>query len=281
MKYKGLSDYPPEQLLDPVLDISRQASRAILEVYNSDFGVEKKDDDSPLTAADMASHTTICKALSELTPEIPILSEESVSIPYTERKQWELYWLVDPLDGTKEFVKRNGEFTVNIALIYQNQPVLGVVYIPVTDVGYIASQNKGAFKIIPGNTKSKIHTRNTTADNITVAGSRSHANDLQKRFFQTLGPNTEIINRGSSLKFCLIAEGSIDLYPRFGPTSEWDTAAAHCVVREAGGDVTDMNFRSLTYNTMDSILNPHFLVIGDPDFDWAPYLESAKNNGQD
>jgi 3'(2'), 5'-bisphosphate nucleotidase len=276
MNYKGLLSYPPDQLLQPVIEISKSASDAILEVYNSNFDVEKKQDDSPLTAADLASHTTICEALKKLTPEIPILSEESVSIPYSERKKWDLYWLVDPLDGTKEFVKRNGEFTVNISLIHQHQAVLGVVYIPVSGVAYFASQDNGAFKIYPNEGPIQISTRNTIADQITVAGSRSHANEHQLRFFETLGVNTQTINRGSSLKFCLIAEGNVDIYARFGPTSEWDTAAAHCIVKEAGGEVTDMHFKPLTYNTKDSILNPHFLVIGDLDFEWSPYLESAK-----
>lgn len=275
MQYKGISDYPPEQLIEPVLEISRQASAAILEVYNSEFGVERKDDNSPLTAADMASHRTICAQLKKLTPGIPILSEESVSIPYEERRQWQTYWLVDPLDGTKEFVKRNGEFTVNIALIHEHHPVLGVVHIPVTDIGYTASQGQGAWKHEPAKAPVQIQTRQTDADHITIAGSRSHANEQQQRFFQSLGPNTETVNRGSSLKFCLIAEGSVDLYARFGPTSEWDTAAAHCLVKEAGGEVTDMSFNPLTYNARESILNPYFLVIGDTGFNWQPYLESA------
>jgi 3'(2'), 5'-bisphosphate nucleotidase len=281
VQYKGLSDYPPEQLLVPVVDISIRASKAILEVYNSDFGVEKKDDNSPLTAADMAAHTTIVKALKKLTPDIPVLSEESASIPYQERKQWSLYWLVDPLDGTKEFVKRNGEFTVNIALIHDHQPVMGVVHVPVSDVGYHAIKDGGAYKYESGQQSLPIKTRQTIADKITVAGSRSHANSHQQRFFQALGNDTETINRGSSLKFCLIAEGKVDIYARFGPTSEWDTAASHCIVTEAGGIVTDMRFKPLTYNTKDSILNPHFLVIGDPKFNWAPYLDSVKNTGQD
>ena len=275
MKYKGLFDYPQEQLLDSVLDIARRASDSILEVYNTDFSVEKKDDNSPLTAADMASHRTIVEALKKLTPDIPILSEESVNVPFKQRKQWTLYWLVDPLDGTKEFIKRNGEFTVNIALIHDHQPEMGVVHIPVTSMSYYAIKGAGAFRREPGSNAISIKTRSTNAEKITVAGSRSHANEIQQRFFQALGPNTETINRGSSLKFCLIAEGKVDMYARFGPTSEWDTAAAHCVVKEAGGDVFDIQFNPLSYNTKDSILNPHFLVIGDPSFDWLPYIDRA------
>jgi 3'(2'), 5'-bisphosphate nucleotidase len=273
MNYKVFSHYPPEQLLSSVVEIAKQASDSILDVYNSDFDVERKDDDSPLTAADMSSHKTIIEGLKEITPDIPILSEESVSIPYEERNQWNTYWLVDPLDGTKEFIKRNGEFTVNIALIQGHQPILGVVHIPVSDIAYYACAGYGAYKLIPGNQPQAIHIRKTRTDQITIAGSRSHANDMQKKLYNVLGPNVVTINRGSSLKFCLIAEGEVDIYARFGPTSEWDTAAAHCVVKEAGGDVVDLTFKTLRYNTKDSIINPQFLVIGDTDFNWQAYLE--------
>ncbi len=275
MQYKGLSHTTPEQLLMPVLDIARQASGEILKVYNSDFDVENKADNSPLTAADMASHKTIMKALKELTPEVPVLSEESADLPYNTRQEWETYWLVDPLDGTKEFIKRNGEFTVNIALINQNEPIMGVVHVPVSDVGYFASVDSAAFKQTEDSDPIEINTRQAAADALTVAGSRSHANEVQQRFFQSLGPDTETINRGSSLKFCLIAEGVVDVYGRFGPTSEWDTAAAHCVVRQAGGEVTDLQLQPLRYNTKDSILNPHFLVRGAPELDWGSYLKAA------
>lgn len=275
MHYKGLSNTTPEQLLSPVLEIARQASEEILKIYNSDFEVENKADNSPLTAADMAAHTTICNALKTLTPEIPILSEESAGLPYATRKTWETYWLVDPLDGTKEFIKRNGEFTVNIALINNNESILGVVHVPVTDVGYYASVDTTAYMQTEDDIPVAIKTRQASAHSLTVAGSRSHANEIQQRFFSALGPDTETINRGSSLKFCLIAQGRVDVYGRFGPTSEWDTAAAHCVVRQAGGEVTDLNLKPLRYNTKDSILNPQFLVMGDPAFDWGKYLEEA------
>jgi 3'(2'), 5'-bisphosphate nucleotidase len=275
MHYKGLSGTTPEQLLSPVLDIARLASEEILKIYNSDFQVENKADNSPLTAADMAAHTTICTALMELTPDVPILSEESAGLPYETRKHWETYWLVDPLDGTKEFIKRNGEFTVNIALINNNEPILGVVHVPVTDVAYYASVDTTAYMQTGEDTPIEIKTRQASAHSLTVAGSRSHANEIQQRFFKALGPETETINRGSSLKFCLIAQGVVDVYGRFGPTSEWDTAAAHCVVRQAGGEVTDLTLQPLRYNTKDSILNPQFLVMGDPSFDWGKYLEEA------
>ena len=276
MNYKGISEYPPEHLLKQVVNIAKRASASILNVYNSDFAVERKDDNSPLTEADMSSHKTIIDGLMDITPDIPILSEESAHIPYHERKQWNIYWLVDPLDGTKEFIKGNGEFTVNIALIQEHSPVLGVVYIPVSDTGYYAYSGYGSYKTIHGSQPVAIHVRKTSKDHITIAGSRSHASGMQKKLYSILGPNVVTLNRGSSLKFCLIAEGEVDLYARFGPTSEWDTAAAHCVVREAGGEVVDLNFKSLRYNTKDSILNPHFLVIGDTEFNWRTYLDKVR-----
>ncbi len=273
--YKGISDSTLDQLLPAVIEITEHASKSILEVYDSDFAVERKNDDSPLTTADMSSHKIIIDGLTNLTPDIPILSEESSSIPFEERRQWKIYWLVDPLDGTKEFIKRNGEFTVNIALIKDHQPVLGVVYVPVSNTAYYASTGNGSFKMTSGKQAEAIHIRKTIVGHITIAGSRSHASEMQKKLFNVLGPDVVTINKGSSLKFCLIAEGEVDIYARFGPTSEWDTAAAHCVVKEAGGDVVDLNFNSLTYNTKDSILNPHFLVIGDTEFNWRTYLNKV------
>ncbi|MEX2524621.1 MAG: 3'(2'),5'-bisphosphate nucleotidase CysQ [Gammaproteobacteria bacterium] len=259
--------------IDDVVDTAHAAANEILKIYNTDFLVENKDDDSPLTAADTAAHEVISQRLRELTPDIPILSEESSAKAYETRQQWSRYWLVDPLDGTREFVKRNGEFTVNIALIVEHSPALGVVQIPATGVCYHAAAGLGAFKHSPGEEPARLHTRPTAADQFIVAGSRSHATDRQKAFFAALGDNTEIISAGSSLKFCLVAEGRVDIYPRFGPTSEWDTAAAQCIVTEAGGLVTDLDLRPLEYNRKDSLLNPEFLVIGDPSFDWKPYLD--------
>lgn len=259
--------------------IAKDAGKIILEIYNSEFAVEQKDDKSPLTAADLASHQLICKELKELMPDIPVLSEESSTTPYTTRAQWQQYWLVDPLDGTREFIKRNGEFTVNIALIENNEPVIGVVYVPVTGVIYYASNNNGAWKQTGDEKPDQIHTRKTNPDKIAVAGSRSHASERQLAFFEKLG-KAEVFSIGSSLKFCLVAEGIVDIYPRFGLTSEWDTAAAQCVVKEAGGQVTDEEFKVLAYNTKESLLNPNFLVIADPGFDWKPYLKETVTNNQ-
>ena len=265
-----LSNHLLLNLSDPVLDIAQQAGQEILRVYNTEFEIERKDDKSPLTEADKAAHNIICAGLEQLKPKLPILSEESASIDFSERQQWETYWLVDPLDGTREFIKRNGEFTVNIALIHNHMPVLGIVFVPVTNEAYVGVKNTGAFKIV-NNTKENIKTRSTDKNNITVAGSRSHGNERQQQFMQNLG-DVEKLAIGSSLKFCLVAEGKVDIYPRFGPTSEWDTAAAQCVVEQAGGMVVTHDMKTLSYNTKDSVLNPEFLAIGDSEFDWSIYL---------
>ncbi len=258
------------KLCEEVNIIAKQAGLEILKVYSGEFTIERKDDNSPLTAADLAAHNTICQGLSELEIQLPVLSEESTSIDYNERKTWETYWLVDPLDGTREFIKRNGEFTVNIALIHKHKPILGVVYVPVSDTLYYGIHQVGAYKSV-GEEKSNIHVRKTDRNNITVAGSRSHGNQRQQKFMSKL-EDANILPVGSSLKFCLLSEGLVDIYPRFGLTSEWDTAAAQCVVEQAGGIVTTHEMQPLRYNTKDSLLNPEFLVIADQEFDWSEYL---------
>ncbi len=258
-------------LLAEVRAIAEQAGKRILEIYETDFAVEHKDDESPLTAADLAAHTTISAGLKALTPDIPVLSEESASIPYDERRRWRRYWLIDPLDGTREFVKRNGEFTVNIALIHDGRAELGVVYVPVTRLAYSACAGGGAFKQAAGGAPQAIRVRALPDGPLVVAGSRSHGGDSLNRFLANLGPY-ELVSMGSALKSCLVAEGRADIYPRLGPTSEWDTAAAQCVVEEAGGRVTGLDMQPLRYNTKDSLLNPHFLVFGDASRDWSKYL---------
>ncbi len=258
-------------LLEPVAELARHAGEKILEIYNSEFAVEQKADNSPLTAADMAAHHAIVDGLARLTPDIPVLSEESASLPYTKRSAWTRYWLVDPLDGTREFVKRNGEFTVNIALIEQGVPVLGVVHVPVSGVSYLACRGRGAMKQEAGKTPVAIHVRTLGAGPVMVVGSRSHRGESLNRFLDQLGAH-EMTGMGSSLKLCLVAEGVADIYPRLGPTSEWDTAAAQCVVEQAGGYVTDTDMQPLRYNTKDSLLNPFFLVFGDDRHDWSRYL---------
>ena len=267
-----------EQLCLQCVDIARDAGKAILDVYNTDFNVEAKDDDSPLTAADMASHNLIVQRLGELTPDIPILSEESAKLPFEERSSWQTYWLVDPLDGTREFVKRNGEFTVNIALIHDHKSIIGVINVPVLGVDYYAWEGGGSFKVENGGEAKKISVKKLNGGKLTVAGSRSHGSEMMQRYMEKLSAENgevEMLSMGSSLKFCLVAEGKADLYPRLGLTSEWDTAAAHCIVEQAGGYISKTDMTPLLYNTKDSLLNPFFFVYGDNSRDWSKYLDEA------
>ena len=253
--------------LPAVVDLARVAGERILSVYDGDFAVTRKDDRSPLTAADLASHHTIVDGLRALTPDIPVLSEESAAVPFAERATWTRYWLVDPLDGTREFIKRNGEFTVNIALIDDGEPVLGVVHVPVTGVTYYASTDDGAYRKDRDEDARPIAARAPAASPPVIVGSRSHAGESLTAFLARLGEH-ELISVGSSLKVCLVAEGAADCYPRFGPTSEWDTAAAQCVAEVAGARMTDLDGAPLRYNRKDSLLNPFFIVSGDPAADW-------------
>jgi 3'(2'), 5'-bisphosphate nucleotidase len=271
-----------EKLILTALLAAKRAGEAILDVYGSDFAVEQKDDKSPLTLADKRSHEIIMNVLEQTitvnNSTVPVLSEEGRGIPFEERKKWEYFWLVDPLDGTKEFVKRNGEFTVNIALIRKHKPVLGIIYIPVKDIFYFAAINLGTHKL--ENSKN-------LADNLSikelldksqrlpltdsynlplnVIGSRSHASTEFSEFVKLLNEKygkVEFIHSGSSLKFCLVAEGSADVYPRFGPTMEWDTAAGQAIVEQAKGKVIDIQTREpLKYNKAN-LLNHFFIVSG-------------------
>ena len=249
------------RLLAEVLGIATEAGKAIMEIYRRDFDVELKDDRSPLTEADRASHRIIVDSLSRLEPSMPVLSEESSADELTDRRSWSRFWLVDPLDGTKEFIKRNGEFTVNIALIEQHQPVLGVVVAPAIDVAYSAAAETGAFRHSGGNSEP-IQVQRPAAAPLRVVGSRSHASPELQAFLDQIGPH-ELKPMGSSLKICLVAEGAADLYPRLGPTSEWDTAAAQAVLICAGGSMMDLTGEPLVYNARESLLNPHFLALGD------------------
>jgi len=264
-----------EELCLECVNIARDAGDAILTIYDTGFNIEEKEDKSPLTDADLASHNLIIKKLSELTPDIPILSEESAKLPFEERASWETYWLVDPLDGTREFIKRNGEFTVNIALIHQHKSIIGVINVPVLDVDYFAWENGGCYKSEQKNTATPISVKKLNDHKgtpLTVAGSRSHGSEMMQQYMAKLG-TVETLSMGSSLKFCLVAEGRADLYPRLGLTSEWDTAAAHCIVEQAGGYITKIDMTPLEYNTKDSLLNPFFFVFGDNSRDWSQYLE--------
>lgn len=262
-----------QALLPDLIAVSQRAGDAILEVYGQNFSVTHKADDSPLTQADLASHVIIRDTLAELTPDVPLLSEESADIDFQTRSGWRQYWLVDPLDGTKEFVNRNGEFTVNIALIRNHQPVCGIVHVPVSGVTYTGIANDGARRYAAGQEPVAIKVRQPCPSPIVVVGSRSHANPRLEQHLASLG-DYELVSMGSSLKFCLLAEGNADFYPRLGPTSEWDTAAAHAVVTAAGGRIIKLNGEPLEYNRKESLLNPEFLVIADPDRDWlTPFLE--------
>ncbi len=267
-------------LLNQVIEMSHQAGEAILEVYNRSEGFETqiKSDSSPVTEADHAAHYILYPALNSMPGSLPVLSEESSLPDYETRSAWKSYWIVDPLDGTKEFIKRNGEFTVNIALIDNHRPVLGVVYVPVLGITYAGAQGLGAIRIDKDG-EHTISTRSLPTDSsspVEVVASRSHGSEAVEKCIGTLASEFGQVERrsmGSSLKICLVAEGSADLYPRLAPTSEWDTAAAQAVVEAAGGVVLDEQLNVLSYNTKDDILNPFFYVIGDTSFDWPRILK--------
>ncbi len=254
-------------LVNEVRTIAEAAGAKILEIYadESSFQVEQKSDDSPLTIADKSANAIICDGLEKLKAQYPIISEENKAIPYQERKNFERYWLVDPLDGTKEFIKRNGEFTVNIALIEDNQPILGVVYVPVTDEMFWATKEGGAFhekdEVI-----QKLDAPNfKLADSaLGIVCSRSHMNDTTKAFVGKFdAPN--LVAKGSSLKFLILASGEAHVYPRLAPTMEWDTGAAQIILEEAGGSVINNETKTaLSYNK-ENLLNPHFIAYGNVD----------------
>jgi len=245
--------------LETVASIARQAGDAIMQIYDKNFKIGYKDDRSPLTEADVESNRIICQALERSYPEIPILSEENKEVVYEIRKDWEYYWCIDPIDGTKEFISKNGEFTVNIALIYKNTPVLGVVYAPVLDDIYIAKKGYGAFK---NNRRLPLEVNSTPEKILRIVASKSHLSADTQRYIDEIAKSTETIeqvSKGSSLKLVMVAEGSADIYPRLAPTMEWDTAAAHAVVLEAGKEVLGMDSLSIRYNKK-SLLNPWFVV---------------------
>jgi len=261
-----------EKLLAPLLDIARSASEQIMRIYATDFSVDTKADHSPVTDADLAAHRVIVADLQRITPDLPVLSEESADIPYAERRRWDSYWLVDPLDGTKEFISKNGDFTVNIALVQGGEPIVGVVHVPATGLSYYGSAGVGAFRRDKDGQASPIKVRRLIPDApVKVVASRSHRGELLDGYLAKLGPHTTV-SRGSSLKFCLVAEGSADVYPRLGPTSEWDTAAGHAVLKAAGGTVVSVDGGPLRYNAKESLLNPHFIGYADASRDWLSYL---------
>ncbi len=257
--------------------IARDAAAAILRVYDSEFAVQRKDDNSPLTAADMAAHHCIVDGLARLTPDIPVLSEESAhEVPAAQRRQWPRLWVVDPLDGTREFVKRNGEFTVNIALVEDGVAVFGVVQAPVTGDVWHGGAGLGAFRR-EGDIDVALRARAPALPPLRVAASRSHRDPRSDAFIARMSRSmgeVEPLGLGSSLKFCRLAEGGMDVYPRFGPTSEWDTAAGQCVLEGAGGGVLDPKGRPLRYNRRDTVLNGDFVALGDLALPWAAWLQA-------
>ena len=247
-------------LLPHVVTVAREAGAAIMKIYDEvNPAVEYKVDNSPLTQADLASHHIIVNRLNQLSPEWPVLSEESKEIPFEQRSSWQYFWLVDPLDGTKEFLLRNGEFTVNIALIAKDTPILAVVCAPAMDKLYYAAKGAGAWKA-DREAVSRIRTAKSANGAMRVVVSRSHGSGEENLDRFTGGAQKcEFLPMGSSLKFCMVAEGAADIYPRTGPTMEWDTAAAHCIVREAGGTVTDLDGKPMRYNK-PVLLNPGFVA---------------------
>lgn len=270
------------QLLNAVNEIAIAAGSEILDVYNSEQAIEvsTKQDNSPLTDADRRAHLLIVDRLSSLTPNIPLLSEESDAIDYSLRKSWQRYWLIDPLDGTKEFINRNGEFTVNIALIENGQSVAGVVHVPVTGISYFGGIGIGAWKQNINQLDNEVQLIVSQAmqenSGVRIVASRRHLGEqldaLVEKIENHFGKAT-LLSMGSSLKMCLLAEGSADIYPRMAPTSEWDIAAAHGILCAAGGEIVDLQFRPLRYNSKLELLNPFFIALADRTYPWKQLLD--------
>jgi 3'(2'), 5'-bisphosphate nucleotidase len=238
--------------------IAKEAAEAIMKIYEKDFSIEYKDDKSPLTEADTRSNQIICDALQKFYPQIPIMSEENKVIDFDQRKSWEYYWCIDPIDGTKEFIKKNGEFTVNIALIQDNEPVLGVVYAPAIDALYSAKRGEGAFK---NGVKLPLQKNENLSEKMFVVASKSHLSTETQEFIDNLDTKkVEQVSRGSSLKLCMVAEGTADIYPRLAPTMEWDTAAADAIVREAGKMTYQFETEMPMVYNKENLLNPWFIV---------------------
>lgn len=245
--------------------IAQDAGKAVLDIYRSHetFEAIAKADGSPLTQADLTAHQIIVEGLKRLMPALPVLSEESSVVPWSQRKAWDHYWLVDPLDGTKEFIHRSDEFTVNIALIKDHRPVMGVVYAPALEVMYYAEQGRGAYKVEQGKV-TQVRVNDEVPTPVCVVASRRHGKCDQLKKMLSRFNQYELVSVGSSLKICLVAEGKADIYPRLGPTSEWDTAAAHCVLNEAAGVLLqESDLTEVIYNSDSSLLNPHFIAMSE------------------
>ncbi len=265
-----------QSFLNSVIDIAYQAGEKILSMYRQQsIDIVDKSDGSPLTQADLVAHQTIVDGLTRLAPDIPLLSEESMAQDISQRRQWPILWLVDPLDGTKEFIHRTNEFTVNIALVIDHRPVLGVVYAPALGVMYFAMDGTGAYKEFNGKRQkicASLVGLNSAHSPLKVIASRRHGGGPLEKFLQQLTAY-ELVNVGSALKICLIAEGVADIYPRLGPTSEWDTAAGHAIINNAGGILCDAQYRPFKYNMRDTLLNGAFIVCHKD----APRFNFAKN----
>ncbi|MBE8167379.1 MAG: 3'(2'),5'-bisphosphate nucleotidase CysQ [Shewanella sp.] len=268
----------PEQLIESVIAIATEAGGMIKNIFQQgDFEQTIKQDSTPVTSADLASHAVICERLGSLTPDIPVLSEEDADIPLSIRRLWQRYWLVDPLDGTGEFIAGSNDFSVLIALVDNNQPVLGVVYVPMTQECYFATLGNGAYKR-SHDEDTQINSNNKRVDResaLKVAVSRRQDPNTVLQMFDT-DHNYELVRLGgAALKSCLVAEGQADCYVRIGPTGEWDTAAAQVIIEEAGGKVMATDMQPLTYNQRETLENPNFIVVGQPTRDWKHLLKSA------
>ena len=265
-----MADLIDETVREGVIALAQAAADDILAVYERPIHVERKADDSPLTEADLASHRRIVAGLQRLTPDIPVLSEESAEIPVAERRAWSRLWLVDPLDGTREFVKRNGEFTVNIALVEDGVAVFGVIQAPVSGVLWHGVPGHGALRR-DASGEHPVRVRQPAVAPLRVAASRSHLDPRTEALMGRIGA-VETVGLGSSLKFCRLAEGGMDMYPRFGPTSEWDTGAGQAILEAAGGALLDPRGRPFRYNRRDTLLNGDFIALGDPSLPWTTWL---------
>ncbi|RXJ72668.1 3'(2'),5'-bisphosphate nucleotidase [Veronia nyctiphanis] len=263
------------QLMPSVVEIARESGQLILKIYQEgNYEQNIKTDDTPVTSADIAAHKLLTQRLEALTPDIPVLSEEDAEVPLEKRGEWERYWLVDPLDGTQEFIARSGDFATIIALVENNQPIMGVVYVPISDVVYYAFKGHGAWKEMPDGTKHRlsVHKHEDVMGSLSVAISRRQ--DIN-RITERLEPSRhyDLVPLGSAaLKSCLVAEGAVDCYLRLGPTGEWDTAATQCIVEESGGRILDMTMSPLSYNERDSLENPNFIVMGDMALPWKDII---------
>jgi len=260
-----------DKLLPQVMTLAKKAGKVILEASEQDYKVVAKHDNTPVTCADLAANQCIVDGLSLISKTIPILTEESAQIPFSVRQQWRSYWLVDPLDGTKEFIKRSGEYSVNIALVHENKAILGVIYSPSQDKLYYARQHGGAFRMQNQQGATSLAVCQKRRWPLMVTCGNNPPGKTFQEFIKKVGEH-QLLAMGSSIKSCMVAEGSADIYARLGPTSEWDTAAAQCIVEEAGGYLTDLNLQPLQYNRKESLLNPHFLVFGDATENWQQYL---------